>query len=510
MKHQTEAQTGITTNDSLPMPKKYSLYKDSKTTDAFDKIKYQGQIYTPDYLVKIILDRGGYSGANILQKHVIDNSCGNGQFMIEVVDRYCKTFLDKSNNLETLKRDLEQYIHAIEIEKSELATCKKRCDKIVSKYDIKNVKWDFTEGDAIETTKYNNKMDYVVGNPPYVRVHNLEEKTATIRQHLFCKNGMTDLYILFYEIGIKMLSNSGTLVYISPSSFFTSAAGTEMRNYLNNNNLLTSVCDLKHFQAFSVTSYTAIVCLRKNRKESNITYAEFNERTLSPMKIDILEKDDYVIDGKFYFSNKKSLAFLKSVFNCPKKQIFAVKNGYATLADKVFINNFDFSSTFIIPAVKASRAKWTKILFPYDKNGKLYEQETLFQDENIKKYLLKKKKQLENRTIEKDKDKYWYAFGRSQAINDTFKNKLALNTMIRTKDDLKLVEVESGKGIYGGLYIISDTMPITKIKSLLLDDEFSKYISLLGKYKSGGYYTYSSKDITAYLNYKLSKEEYVN
>ena len=105
---------------------------------------------------------------------------------------------------------------------------------------------------------------------------------------------------------------------------------------------------------------------------------------------------------------------------------------------------------------------------------------------------------------EKDANKYWYAFGRSQAIGDTFKDKLAINSLLRSKDDFKFTDVPAGTGVYGGLYIVSETIPMNEIKDALKTDEFMSYIELLGKYKSGGYYTFSSKDVKAYLDYNFS------
>lgn len=54
--------------------------KSTKKLENFvkiDKIKNLGQIFTPNFLVK-----------NILQKHIIDNSCGNGAFLCEIVKIY--------------------------------------------------------------------------------------------------------------------------------------------------------------------------------------------------------------------------------------------------------------------------------------------------------------------------------------------------------------------------------------------------------------------------------------
>lgn len=75
---------------------------------------------------------------------------------------------------------------------------------------------------------------------------------------------------------------------------------------------------------------------------------------------------------------------------------------------------------------------------------------------------------------------------------------------MRTHDDLKILNAPSGTGVYSGLYIVPNTFDIGIIKKCLLSSEFSTYVMLLGKYKSGGYYTFSSKDIKAYLDYKLA------
>ena len=73
-------------------------------------VKQHGRVYTPDYLVKEILDFGGYDEPIILKKHVIDNSCGDGAFLIEIVRRYCTFFLSQKQDLSKLKRELDTFI----------------------------------------------------------------------------------------------------------------------------------------------------------------------------------------------------------------------------------------------------------------------------------------------------------------------------------------------------------------------------------------------------------------
>src|SRR5688572_24229500 len=51
-------------------------------------IKNLGQVSTPNRIVNFMLDTIGYQGETILNKHILDNSCGNGAFLKKIVKRY--------------------------------------------------------------------------------------------------------------------------------------------------------------------------------------------------------------------------------------------------------------------------------------------------------------------------------------------------------------------------------------------------------------------------------------
>ena len=93
-----------------------------------------------------------------------------------------------------------------------------------------------------------------------------------------------------------------------------------------------------------------------------------------------------------------------------------------------------------------------------------------------------------------DKEPF-YAFGRTQAIKDTYKDKLAINTLIRDENDLKFSFVKSGVGVYGGLYVTSLKTPLEKIRDALKGREFASFIKLLSKYKSSGYYSFRQRTL---------------
>ena len=459
--------------------------------------KTHGRIYTPDFIVRNILDMCGYEGEKVLGKYVIDNSCGDGAFLIEVVRRYCIAAQAASMSNTDIAGHLTNFVHGIEIDPTQADICRKNLDKLAASYGVFCVRWNIICGNALIIRDFDNKMDFVVGNPPYVRVHNLDENYCAVKSFTFTQGGMTDLFIVFYEIGLNMLNENGVLGYITPSSIFNSLAGKTMRQHLLHNKSLRSVVDLKHFQPFAATTYTAILLLGKTPNDI-VRYFEYDAENLEPFAVSELGYEDFVISGNFVFGSKPELAEFKQIASIkPAKPAFVVKNGFATLFDDFFIGDYDFDE-HTIPIIKASTGKITRCLYPYDNHGNIVPYEILAQNPQIHKHYEKHEERLKKRAL--DKDAPWHGFGRSQGIKDVYRQKFAINTLIRNVNDIKLQPCPPRTGVYSGLYILTD-YGFDELRSILCSDDFVKYISQLGKYKSGGYYTFSSKDLAQYLNY---------
>ena len=466
--------------------------------------KNNGQVYTPDFLVSNILDYVGYTEGNILQKHVIDNSCGNGAFLCDIVDRYCKDYIAQHEEILGLKDDLEKYIHGIEIDIVAYNNCILNLDAVISKFGVQGVKWNVLNCNDLSVSVFNNMMDFVIGNPPYVRVHNLGLNYEDVKSFSFGKDGMTDIYLVFYELGLRMLNKNGKLCYITPSSWLSSLAGTNMRNYIIKHKNLVSLIDLGYYQPFDgAITYTMIALFDKQNTYGYLDYYVYSEKHKSKVYVDTIPYEDMLVDGKFYIGRRKELSMLKLIkttnTHCNSVK---VKNGFATLADKVFIKNVPFEK-FTIPILKASTGKWERGFFPYDSNGKPLSKEELFSYPEIAEYLTKHKAELLKKQTEKQNPN-WYLYGRTQAIKDVYLKKYAINTIIKSIETIKLIEVPSGQGVYSGLYILTD-VPYEVLESIIRSDDFIDYLKILKHYKSGGYYTYSSKDLEQYLNYKISK-----
>lgn len=120
-----------------------------------------------------------------MERHNADTSLitavGNGAFLTEIVRRYIVEFLERSNDLKLLQSELETFVHGVEIDRDEYAKCLHNLDKTAAEYGLSNVRWDIINADALTLRQFDNKMEFVFGNPPYVRVHNLSDNYNSVK-----------------------------------------------------------------------------------------------------------------------------------------------------------------------------------------------------------------------------------------------------------------------------------------------------------------------------------------
>lgn len=469
------------------------------------KNKELGQVNTPDRIVSKMLDFGAYNKPiNILEKHIIDNSCGNGQFLSEIVRRYIKTALEYGKTVNDITDDLSKYIHGIEIDEPTCNECKERLSSIAEQFGIIDVNWDIICANTLLVHDYDGKMDYVFGNPPYVRVHNVKgsEIYDILKGYTFAEKGSSDLYLAFYECGLKSLNENGTLCYITPSSWLSSASGKKMREYVLENRNLYAVVDFEHTQVFdNAQTYSIITLFHKGKKQDEVAYNIYENYDFNT--VSSVTYNEIVHDGAFRFVPKEYSKILSNIDNCKIRKI-RVKNGIATLSDKIFIDNVPESAELTIPIIKASTGQWGKCLFPYaaSEDGCGITPYALSDIEhyapNTYNYIIANESTLKQRTY--DKGSNWWEIGRSQGLSDTFKNKIAINNLTKSTGDIKINQVPAGSHVYSGFYILTDA-PLESIKEALESEQFFTYVKHLKKYKSGEYYTFSSKDAEKFLNY---------
>jgi hypothetical protein len=114
--------------------------------------------------------------------------------------------------------------------------------------------------------------DYVVGNPPYVRIQNLPDNQVEMLNRLYSSTtGNYDIYCPFYERGLDWLRDeSGKLGFITPNQFMVTDYGEGLRRVLLDDARIEEVYDFRDSGVFEdATNYPAIVILEDDPDEAS-------------------------------------------------------------------------------------------------------------------------------------------------------------------------------------------------------------------------------------------------
>lgn len=485
------------------------------------KHKLLGQVYSPAWIVNEILDLVGYDKENILNKYILEPACGDGAFLKEIVTRYID--IAQQNNIDNkhIIEHLEKYIYGIEIDEYEYNKCLHNLNEIVKKkLNIEAIHWNiFNENTLYIFDKYLSFFDYIVGNPPYIRIHHLDNNTRDfLKTHFLFADGTIDIYLSFFEMALKMLKPDGILGYITPNSYLHNASYTSFRDFLKRKRILNTLIDFKSNKIFKgYSTYTAITILQNNYNKDFFIYKELlNEKivTINEIQFDKLNIKDWS------FSNKMGEAFLSSLLekgNAAVKDFFEVQYGFATLRDKIFIaqvqayqqdtqlvlfNDCLIEKSILKEVVKGSRYKGennnnNKIIFPYELISNKY---IVIAEEKLKQnypycyaYFLSHKDELMSRDL--DKGALWYEYGRSQGVQSIHQEKIILSTLVNGKIDF--YKLSKDTLMYSGIFITKKNLHTdwTILEEVLASEDFFNYIRLTGKDFSGGYKSITTKQI---------------
>ena len=89
------------------------------------------QIPTPETYVNQMLDYIGYS-ANLYGKKVLENSCGDGNILLQIVRRYIESGIKENYSSREIEAGLKRDIDAYEVDYKCIRQCKKRLNKLVN------------------------------------------------------------------------------------------------------------------------------------------------------------------------------------------------------------------------------------------------------------------------------------------------------------------------------------------------------------------------------------------
>jgi hypothetical protein len=89
-------------------------------------------------------------------------------------------------------------------------------------------------------------FDSVIGNPPYVRQEWIKADKPFLEEHYKAYDGVADLYVYFYELGLNLLKPGGRLGFIVTNKWMKAGYGEALRKLYGESAWVESVVDFGH------------------------------------------------------------------------------------------------------------------------------------------------------------------------------------------------------------------------------------------------------------------------
>jgi len=482
----------------------------------YSQEKLLGQVYTPNFIVCKILDDIGYNSCDILGKTIIDPACGDGRFLEEVVKRIIKFSSEKDLTKNLL------CVYGWDVDEVAIKDCIDNLNNLIKEKNIK-IQWNIEVTNSIKkieitdlfNEKETQKFDFIVGNPPYIRIQHLDldQRQFIQNNYNFCKSGSTDIYIAFFELCLNLLSENGICGLITPNTFIFTETARQMRQYFTVNKNLIQITNYGDIQLFeNATTYSAITIFNTKNNENFLFQKAITENTFDEKIFDFSE-----LQEPFW---QLSIKETEQIFGKKLKDVCNIHVGITTLCDSAYIFQIEeineifvwadtklkgkikIEKSILKPIVKGSKLKHSEekikeyILFPYKQiNGK----HIIIPEDELKEnypfaynYLLSVKPELDKRDNGVPNTVAWYAFGRSQGLDTSFGEKIIFSPMNNKPNFVYYKNPETT--FYSG-YCIKYKGDVDKLIRQLNSDRMNEFVSMSSRDFRNGWKAYNKKII---------------
>jgi hypothetical protein len=206
---------------------------------------------------------------------LLDPSCGSGAFLIEAFEQLYNAYQQSNDRLEELRGtrtlfDLDRHIlqhnlYGVDLNEEAIEICRlslwiktAQRGKVLTSLDHsirvgnsviadpsvhpRALDWQAAFPEVFEQGGF----DVVVGNPPYVRQEWISPYKPYFQGAYKAFHGTADLYVYFYELGMRLLKPGGRLSFVVTNKWLKAAYGEPLRRFFAEDAWVESVVDFGH------------------------------------------------------------------------------------------------------------------------------------------------------------------------------------------------------------------------------------------------------------------------
>lgn len=234
-----------------------------------DATSNYGEVFTREWVVNLILDLCGFTvDIDLCAHRLVDPACGNGAFLGPVTARIIESCRSHGRRLE----EAESAVRAYDVQQSHVDSARDLVGCLFVDAGLSSERsraiaetW-IDHGDFIVTPHDEETADFVVGNPPYIRLEDItDDRLALYRQTCTTMTGRADIYLGFFELGLRLLKKGGLLGFICADRWMRNAYGKRLRGLVTSAFSMEVAIEMHDVDAFAkeVSAYPAITVMKR-------------------------------------------------------------------------------------------------------------------------------------------------------------------------------------------------------------------------------------------------------
>ncbi len=297
----------------LPVELISSVYEEFLGEDKNDVV------YTPHFLVNMLVDESMPLDLPQVNFKLIDGSCGSGIFLVAAFKRLVEWWrynkylelgeLPSNPKLKTLKELLRTSIYGVDVEEDAtrltiFSLALALCDLLTPKQIWTELTFDDLSANNIKAEDFfhflgqsDNKFDLVIGNPPFIELNKnkFDSIVKSNKLMLDSKIPQNQIALLFLDQAMRLLKPNSLLCLIMPSGPLLYNDTLDFRKYFFKKNKVSQIIDFTNLSStlFGKASVATAAIFVHKRESDNSEILHVTVRRTKPSKEKIFFEIDH-------------------------------------------------------------------------------------------------------------------------------------------------------------------------------------------------------------------------